>query len=76
MLPLPFDFHLTDYDILIEVDGEQHEKPIRFGGMSIEQANKNFIEQKRRDKIKDDYCLKNKIPLIRISYKDIDNNHD
>ena len=59
---------------MIEVDGEQHEKPIRFGGMSIEQANKNFIEQKRRDKIKDDYCLKNNIPLIRISYKDIDNN--
>lgn len=74
LLPLPFDFHLTDYDILIEVDGEQHEKPIRFGGMSIEQANKNFIEQKKRDKIKDDYCLKNNIPLIRISYKDIDNN--
>lgn len=71
---MPFDFHLTDYDILIEVDGEQHFEPVRFGGMSLEDAEYNFKNQKRRDKIKDDFCKRKNIPLLRIKYVDIDKN--
>jgi hypothetical protein len=60
---LPFDFHLTDYDILIEYDGIQHFKPIDvFGG------EKEFAKTQIRDKIKNEYCLNNNIHLIRVSY--------
>lgn len=60
---LLFDFYLTDYNICIEYDGEQHFKPIGiFGGL------KRFEEDKIRDSIKNDYCQKNKIKVIRIPY--------
>lgn len=72
IIPLPFDFWLKDYNILIEIDGEQHEKPTTFGGISREQAKLNFNSQLKRDKIKNDYCKYNNIPLLRINYKDID----
>lgn len=65
--PLPFDFYLTEYHILIEVDGEHHTRPTQFGGISIEMATKRFEQQKKRDKIKNDYCKYNNIPLLRLS---------
>lgn len=65
---LPFDFHLTDYDCLIEVDGEQHFRPCKFYNTTEEQAEINFNNQKRRDKIKDDFCKSHNIPLLRIPY--------
>lgn len=70
---LPFDFQLTKTKQLIEIDGEQHFKPTRFGGMSIEEAQSEFEQTQKRDKIKNDFCKQHKIPLLRISYKDIDN---
>lgn len=69
ILPLPFDFQLPDYNILIEVDGEQHFKAISaFGGQD------GFEYIKRHDNIKNEYCKKYNIPLLRISYIDIENN--
>jgi very-short-patch-repair endonuclease len=65
---LPFDFYLPDYNICIEYDGIQHFKSFDFFG-----GNEKLIERQKKDKIKDDYCLKNKINLIRISYNDINN---
>lgn len=53
---------------LIEYDGEQHYKPIKFGKLSCEEAQKNLIDTQRRDKIKTDYCKTNNIPLLRIPY--------
>jgi hypothetical protein len=73
--PLPFDFHLTDYDLLIEIDGEQHFKVVRFGGMPIEEAQANFEAQQRRDKIKNDFCKNNNIPLLRIPYWEFQNDN-
>ena len=58
--------------MVIEYDGAQHFMPVKFGG-SIEKAQENFEDSKRRDKIKDDHCLANNIPILRISYLDIDN---
>ena len=69
---LPFDFYLPDYNLLIEYDGEQHYKPVKFGGMSIERANKSFLKTQKRDNIKNQYCEDNKIPLLRIPYWDFD----
>lgn len=72
---LKFDFYLIDYNCCVEVDGEGHEKPTRFNGINLQKAKQLYEETKNRDKIKDEYCLKNKIKLIRINYKDINNNN-
>lgn len=62
---LPFDFYLPDHKLCIEYDGKQHFQPIkRFGGED------NFILTQKHDKIKNEYCIKNNIHLLRISYKD------
>lgn len=53
---------------LIEYDGEQHYKPVDFGGKGEEWALHHFQDTQKRDREKDDYCLKNDIVLIRIPY--------
>jgi very-short-patch-repair endonuclease len=62
---LPFDFYLPNKNICIEFDGEQHFKSFRF-----EIDEKGLNNRQMKDKIKDEYCLKNNIHLIRISYLD------
>lgn len=62
---LRFDFYLIDYNICIEYDGIQHFKPSEiFGG---DEGYKSLI---KRDKIKNNYCEENNIPLIRIAYNE------
>lgn len=56
---------MPKYNLCIEYDGEQHFTPVEhFGGLDF------FITTKIRDTIKNIYCEKNGINLIRISYKD------
>lgn len=60
---LPFDFGIKKNNkyFLIEYDGRQHD----FGWM----GNPSTIEiQKKRDSIKNKYCIDNGIPLLRLSY--------
>jgi len=58
-----FDFFLPSYNIIIEYDGEQHSKPIKYwGGLEGLKATQ------RRDRIKTNYCLDNGITIIRIPY--------
>ena len=58
---LPFDFYLPKENLCIEFDGEQHFKPINyFGGIT------NYEEIKKRDLIKNEFCEKNNIKLIRL----------
>lgn len=66
------DLHVNKL-MFIEYDGAQHFKPVRFGGISIKKANKNFIKQKKYDKLKDNFCKKNNYPLLRISYREFNN---
>lgn len=64
---LPFDFYLPEKNICIEYDGEQHFRPVDyFGGLEA------FDKLKKRDVIKDNYCLKNNIKLIRIPFDKYD----
>ena len=64
--PLPFDFYLPEYEILIEVQGEQHYRPVdKFGG------EKSYQLQLKKDAIKKQYCDYHNITLILLSYKDI-----
>ena len=63
ILPLPFDFYIPELNICIEYDGKQHFQPIkRWGGIS------KFQKTKKNDKIKNQYCKKNNIKLIRIKF--------
>lgn len=61
--PLPFDFYLPYHNVCIEYDGELHFKSvIKFGG------DRSLGLTKKRDLIKNKYCLDNNITLIRIPY--------
>jgi hypothetical protein len=63
--PLPFDFYLPDLNICIEFDGDQHSIPVELWG-----GEDTLKLVRERDLIKDTYCRKNSIILIRIPYKD------
>ena len=69
---LRFDFAIFDKNdkikYLIEYDGEQHYKSIEwFGGKG------DFEKRKIHDEIKNKYCRKNNILLIRIPYWELNN---
>ena len=72
IIPLPFDFAVIDgagkVNLLIEYDGEQHYKPINFGGISKEEACLNLEKQRYHDELKNKYCKDNNIHLLRIPY--------
>lgn len=71
---LPFDFYLPDTDTCIEYQGEQHYRPVNFGGISDEEAYDNFMKTQHHDEIKRNYCAENNIQLICIPYwEDADN---
>lgn len=61
--PLPFDFYLPQYNLIIEYDGKQHEGPVdHFGGQ------KSFEILRRHDDIKNKYCDENNMRILRIPY--------
>ncbi len=74
---LKYDFVIFNRDnnikLLIEYDGEQHFRPVNFGGMSDKKAKLNYIKTKIHDKRKNEYCKNNDISLLRIPYWDYDN---
>ena len=65
---LPFDFYIESLNICIEYQGEQHYRPVNFGGISNEEAFKNFKITQFHDQIKVEYCKNNGIKLICIPY--------
>jgi len=63
-----FDFYIPNKNIFIEVDGEQHFKPVEyFGGIDA------FKELKKRDFLKNRYCFEINSKLIRIPFFDMEN---
>ena len=63
-----FDFYLQNYcgrPVIIEVDGEQHFKPI-YGRQA-------FLKGQEHDRRKNSYCLANQILIYRIPYWEIIN---
>jgi hypothetical protein len=69
---LPFDIFIEN-KILIEYDGRQHFEPVDFGNKGQEWAIDYFAYNLKRDQIKNEFCVKNKIPLIRIPHWEFDN---
>ena len=64
---LPFDFYLPDLNKAIEYDGEQHFKSVKYFG-----GEQHLKYLKNHDKIKDNFCKENGIPLLRIPYYKFD----
>jgi len=64
---LPFDFYLPQQVAVIEYDGEQHFRPTtNWGGQEA------FEKLQLHDAIKNAYCAKNNIRLLRIKYTDFE----
>lgn len=63
IITLPFDFYLPQHNLCIEYDGMQHFKSIPFFG-----GDYSLCETKKRDEIKNEFCKKNNIYLLRIPY--------
>lgn len=65
-----FDFYVNN-KYLIEYDGEQHfyykTNPYTWN------TKENYLKVKEHDKFKDQWCKNNNIPLIRISYLQLEN---
>lgn len=67
------DFYIQNKNIILEYNGDQHYRPVKFGGIPIEDAEENFNHQQFRDSCIEWFCNKNNIKLIWIDgrkYKD------
>lgn len=65
---LSYDFYLPSFNLLIEYQGEQHERPVDiFGG------EEQFSVQQKHDKRKRKYAKKHGIELFEIWYYDFSN---
>lgn len=73
---LSYDFYLPNYNLLIEFQGEQHERPVIFKGITIKIAQENFERQLEHDDRKRKYALDNNIPLLEIWYYEINQIED
>lgn len=66
--PLPFDFYLPEYNLCIEVNGDQHYRSVDYFG-----GEEAFEKRKQRDNIKFDYCKENNINFLVLPYSDESN---
>ena len=65
---LSYDFYLPKYNLLIECQGKQHDRPVEmFGG------EEQFKIQQEHDKRKRAYAQEHRIDLLEIWYWDMDN---
>lgn len=60
---LPFDFYIPELNMLVELQGGQHFKPVKYFG-----GEDSFIKQIAHDLIKEDYCERNNYKLLQIAY--------
>ena len=65
---LSYDFYLPDYNLLIECQGEQHERFIR----GFHETEESFEKQLEHDRRKREYAKKNNIDLLEIWHYDMD----
>ena len=71
---LPFDFYLPKENLCIEYQGEHHYKPVAYS----KKTEKYILDYEHRlelDKIKELFCEKNDIGLLKIPYWDFNNIH-
>lgn len=68
--PLPFDFYLPELNACVEYDGQQHFYPVW--------GDESYAKTVEHDGIKNRYCERRQIPLLRIPYteQEIENKLD
>ena len=66
---LSYDFYLSKYNLLIEYQGEMHERFVK----GIHKSIKDFKKQQEHDRRKKQYAILNNIKLLPIWYWDFDN---
>ena len=57
----------------IEYDGRQHYVPVKFGGMSMEKAQKALVKCQHHDELKNIWATDNSYALLRIPYTEFEN---
>lgn len=65
--PYRYDFYVNN-QYVIEYDGKQHFQDYCWG-----KEVHSVIDSQKRDKLKNDYCFKNNIPILRIPYTHLEN---
>lgn len=65
---LSYDFYLPEYNLLIEFQGEQHERPVEYFG-----GEEKFKVQQEHDNRKREFAKLHNINLLEIWYYDINN---
>lgn len=66
---LSYDSYLPNYNLLVEYQGEQHERYIP----GFHKSKKDFLKQVEHDKRKKEYAQSNNIKLLEIWYWDYEN---
>lgn len=64
-----FDFYLPHHRLFIEVDGPHHFAPVRYAGMSEENALRVHEATVRRDQIKDSWAASQGLAVKRIRWE-------
>jgi len=68
---LRYDFYIPSLNTLLEFDGKQHFKPIRWTILETdEQVKEHFEYIQLCDKLKNEYATNNNIKLVRIKYNE------
>jgi hypothetical protein len=72
--PLPYDFYIKKYNLLIEYNGKQHYKPVNWtGNLTEEQMKNNLKKQRHHDWLKRKYAKKNNFNYLVIPYWELNN---
>ena len=66
---LSYDFYLPNLNLLLELQGEQHEYFIK----GLHRTQRNFERQLEHDRRKREYAKQHNIKFLEIWYYDIDN---
>ena len=65
---LSYDFYLPQYNLLVEYQGEQHERYIK----GLHKSKKDFENQQEHDRRKCEYASNNEINFLEVWYYDFD----
>lgn len=69
---LSYDFYLPDFNLLIEYQGELHDRPVDMHGLGEKEAKISFQKQQEHDRRKKEYALNNHYNFLEIWYYDYD----
>tara|TARA_Y100001973_G_scaffold104152_1_gene173219 strand:- start:2254 stop:2649 length:396 start_codon:yes stop_codon:yes gene_type:complete len=70
------DFYYPDLNLIIEVQGEQHYRPVGFGEKDQRVVVDSYKRQTIRDKMLKNLCLQHEILLLEVHYNEINTRSD